>query len=82
MNIYLAWTTAVLYYLIYPFAKILQLVLLALTPVWHGIEFLLLPLAYLGRFTRDMLYLPFTIIGRFEVSLDKTPPSHAHDLSE
>jgi len=82
MNVYLAWTFTVLYYLVYPFVKVVQLALLALTPVWHGIEFALLPLAYLGRFIMDMLYLPFSIIGKFEVSFNRVGSFHARDWSE
>lgn len=79
MNVYLAWTFTVLYYAIYPFAKILQWILIALTPVWHGIEFGLLPLVYLGRFVLNTVYLPFAVLGRFEVSIDRAGLNSVHD---
>lgn len=69
MNLYLAVTGAVLYYLAYPFIKLLQLIALTLLPLWHAAQFLLLPVTYLANFVLSVLLFPFNagVLARLEV---------------
>ncbi|KAK5722555.1 hypothetical protein LTR15_005786 [Elasticomyces elasticus] len=70
MNIYLATTITVLWYICYPIAFAVYYAAIALVFIakilYRPVGFLLQPLLYLGRFTLACLIAPFELLGRFE----------------
>ncbi|OCL05031.1 hypothetical protein AOQ84DRAFT_391129 [Glonium stellatum] len=58
---YLAATLAVLYYILYPFVKLVQWLLIALSPLWYGVRFMLLPLTHLGHVLLATFLFPFQL---------------------
>ncbi|TKA79999.1 hypothetical protein B0A55_02088 [Friedmanniomyces simplex] len=70
MNIYLAITITVLWYICYPIAYVAYYaalaILFALRFLYRPLAFLLQPLIYLGRFLLACLIAPFELLGRFE----------------
>lgn len=76
MNIFLALTWTVIYYVIlYPIVLILQLLGNIVLSLVRAAEFILLPFAYLGRFLLDALLFPFIVVSRFEVRHSTSFPS-------
>lgn len=71
MNIYLAWTIAIGYWMVYPVylaAKYLGLgALIVLRPVLAFVLILLQPFVYIGLAIGHMSIWPFRFLARFEV---------------
>jgi len=72
MNIYLAVTITVLWYIGYPIAFVLyyaaHAIIFILRTLYRPVAFLLQPLIYLGRFILACLIVPFALLAKFEVS--------------
>ncbi|KAF2142951.1 uncharacterized protein K452DRAFT_286586 [Aplosporella prunicola CBS 121167] len=67
MNPAVAFLWAVLYYLlVLPVYALLQLLLVAVSPVWHGTRFVLLPFFHLGHFMSQAAMLPFRTLAKLE----------------
>ncbi|OCK98042.1 uncharacterized protein K441DRAFT_604801 [Cenococcum geophilum 1.58] len=56
---YLAATLTVLYYILYPIVKLVQWLLIALSPLWYAVQFFLLPLTHLGHVLLGTFLFPF-----------------------
>jgi len=71
MNIYLAWTLTVLYWIGLPIYWLLYVILIALLfilkPLFSILLFLLQPVFYLGAFIAYIAALPYHFLKRFEV---------------
>ncbi len=72
MNIYLAVTITVLWYIGYPIAFVLyyaaHAIVFVLRTLYRPVAFLLQPLVYLGHFILACLIAPFALLAKFEVS--------------
>ena len=68
---YLAATLTVLYYTLYPIVKLVQWLLIALSPLWYAVQFLLLPLTHLGHILLGTLLFPFQpqLLSNIEVRI-------------
>jgi hypothetical protein len=68
---YLAATLTVLYYILYPIVKLVQWLLIALSPLWYAVQFLLLPLTHLGHILLGTLLFPFQpqLLSNIEVRI-------------
>jgi len=58
---YLAAATTVISYILYPIVKLVQWLLIALSPLWYCVQFLLLPLTYLGHVFFGIFVFPFQL---------------------
>ncbi|OCK84810.1 hypothetical protein K432DRAFT_288118 [Lepidopterella palustris CBS 459.81] len=58
-QVYLSVALTVVYYLVYPIVRLLQWILIALSPLWYCLQFLLLPLTHLGHVFLDIFLFPF-----------------------
>ncbi|KAK0285688.1 hypothetical protein LTR35_005028 [Friedmanniomyces endolithicus] len=70
MNIYLAVTITVLWYIGYPIAFVLyyaaHAIVFVLRTLYRPVAFLLQPLVYLGHFILACLIAPFALLAKFE----------------
>jgi len=75
MNIYLAVTITILWYIGYPIAFVLYYaalaILFALRTLYRPVAFFLQPLIILGRFILACLLAPLALLAKFEVSRHK-----------
>ena len=75
MNVYLAWTLTVLYFIVYPIYWILYWLLyliyiclaFIIKPLLSVMLFLIQPILYLGAFILYVITWPFLVLKRFEV---------------
>jgi hypothetical protein len=67
MNVYLAWTLTVLYYISVPFTALVYSILYLLRPVWYLIYVVLLPFAYVGHYLSAIVTYPLRFLGTLEV---------------
>jgi hypothetical protein len=67
MNVYLAWTLTVLYYVSVPFTALVYSILYLLRPVWYLIYVVLLPFAYVGHYLSAIVTYPLRFLGTLEV---------------
>lgn len=70
MHPYLERTLTVLWYIAWPFWKILQLFYVLLKPLKYSLHLLFLPFIYLGHFIIKAARWPFDFLAKFEVSHD------------
>lgn len=79
MNAYLALILTASYYLVcLPLFTLFRWTLILVAPLYFALQFVLLPLVYLGRFSLQAALLPLTLLAKLEVD---TPPSSLRDGS-
>lgn len=75
MNIYLAWTGTILYWIVWPVGITLYYLFIAVVAVlkliYYPIAFILQPVVYLLRFIVACLALPFRALVKLEVCVSK-----------
>ncbi len=65
----------VFYYLLLPFLKLIQLLILALKPFLHTLNFILLPIIHLFQFVLQLILFPFIRFRGLELVEVRLMPS-------